>query len=436
MNKRQTIIVAAIVALTAAAGVAVWTMGGTSKASGEEHGHAAGHDDAEHHAGEGQEKGKPPATAASGKPAEAEEHGHEAGEGEHKEGEAEGDADTVRLSAAQLQASGVKLAKAEAGAIRSGAEFPAEVRLNADRTAQVAPRVPGVVTAVPANLGQSVRKGDVLAVISSAELSNQRAALLAARERAGTARATFAREKRLWEQKISAEQDYLQAQQALREAEIEQRNAEQRLLAVGASLGSNGPEGLSRYEIRAPFDGSVVEKKLSLGESVAGESMVFLVSDLSAVWVEANIPAKDLEKVQVGMAASIQAPGSTTVVPGKVSYVGSLLGAQTRTAVARVTLTTPNKAWRPGLFVNVRVLSEQANAAVTVRNDALQIVEDKPSVFVRTAEGFQVRHLKLGRTDGTLSEVLEGLQAGQEYAAVNSFVLKAELGKGSAEHAH
>lgn len=390
VNNQQKVIVAAIAAATIAAGAAIWVF--------------------------------------SGAPSK-----QDARVGEHAE-KAHGDEDVVKLSDEQIKLSGIKLGQAQAGVVRVGAEFQGEVRFDADRTAQVVPRVAGVIELVKADLGQQVKKGDVLAVISSPELSGQRAALLAARERASAARATHAREKQLWEQKISAQQDFLAAQQQLREAEIELRNAEHRLLAIGA--GPTRAEGLSRYEIRAPFDGTIVEKSLALGETVAADAKVFVISNLSKVWVEFHVPAQDIEKVRVGASASVKASGSDAAVEGKVRHVGSLLGADTRSATARIAMANPGGAWRPGLFVSVRVLSEQREVPVAVLNTALQNVGDKVCVFVRTGEGFKSQPVKIGRTDGAVSEVLGGLSAGAEYAVENSFVLKAELGKGSAEHSH
>lgn len=430
MNNQQKIIVAAIAAITIAAGTAVWMFGGSSSTASS-HSEAEGHDDKEHHdeapaKPEGGSKEGNAQTAADDKAkAGGDGHGHEE----------EDEEDVVKLTDEQIKLSRIKVEKAQAGTVMSGAEFQGEAKFNADRTAQVVPRVAGVVELVKADLGQRVKKGDVLAVISSPDLSGQRAALLAARERAAAARATYQREKSLWEQKISAQQDYLAAQQQLREAEIEQRNAEQRLSALGASATASA-DGLSRFEIRAPFDGTIVEKGVALGETVASDAKVFMISDLSKVWVEFYVPAKDIEKVQVGATASVKATGSDQVVTGTVNYVGSLLGTTTRTATARITMTNPAGAWRPGLFVAVNVLSERSQVPLVIRNDALQSVEDKPSVFVRTPEGFKTQAVKLGRSDGTYSEVLSGLTAGADYATENSFILKAELGKGSAEHGH
>lgn len=430
MNNQQKIIVAAIAAITIAAGTAVWVFGGSSS-SAASHSEAEGHDDKEHH---DEAPAKPEAGKEGNTQAAADDKGKAGGDGHGDHGE-EGEEEAVKLTDEQIKLSRIKVEKAQAGTVMSGAEFQGEAKFDADRTAQVVPRVAGVVELVKADLGQRVKKGDVLAVISSPDLSGQRAALLAARERASAARATYQREKSLWEQKISAQQDYLIAQQQLREAEIEQRNAEQRLSALGASATATG-DSLSRFEIRAPFDGTIVEKSLALGETVASDAKVFVISDLSKVWVEFYVPAKDIEKVQVGATASVKATGSDQVVTGTVNYVGSLLGATTRTATARITMTNPAGAWRPGLFVAVNVLSERSQVPLVIRNDAVQSVEDKPSVFVRTSDGFKAQVVKLGRSDGTYTEVLSGLSAGADYATENSFILKAELGKGSAEHGH
>lgn len=155
------------------------------------------------------------------------------------------------MDAQRIKVAGVKVAQAGPATVRSLLQLPGEIRFNEDRTAHVVPRVAGVAESVPANLGQSVKKGQLLAVLSSVAVSEQRSELLGAQKRLALARTTYQREKQLWEEKVSAEQDYLQAQQVLREAEIAVSNAEQKLAATGAELalllGSTG----SSYERRS-----------------------------------------------------------------------------------------------------------------------------------------------------------------------------------------
>lgn len=369
---------------------------------------------------------------------EAAEHAHEAGDGDHAEEAAHEEHETrlLKLSAEQARKAGIAVQAAGPAQLQAAAEFSGEIRFNEDRTAHVVPRLAGVAEQVAANLGEPVRKGQLLAVIASNALSEQRSELLTAQLRRDAARASYEREKKLWQEKISAEQDYLQAQSALREADIAVRNATQKLAAIGASSAMGASAQLNRFELRAPFDGTVVEKHLALGEAVKEDASIFTVSDLRSVWAEFNVAPKDLATVRVGQRVSVSSTAFDSKVEGRVSYVGALLGEQTRSARARVTLTNPDGAWRPGLFVTVAVFGERQAVPVSVPAEAVQSVENQAVVFKAVPGGFEAVPVKLGRADGRVVEVLGGLQAGDRVAATNSFVLKSELGKASAGHEH
>jgi len=353
-------------------------------------------------------------------------HGHAEEAGEvHEEEEGQ-----LHLSSTQIEAAGIQLAAAAPRELGTAISFPGEIRFDEDRTAHVVPRVPGVVEAVHADLGQAVKRGQVLAVIASQQISDLRSEQQAAQRRLELARLTFQREQQLWQERISAEQDYQQARQALQEAEIALANARQKVAAVGPAGAGN------RYELRAPFDAVVVEKHLTVGEVVDETSNAFTLSDLSRVWATFAVAPRDLLKVTTGRSVTVSAPDLGAEVEGKVNYVGSLLGEQNRAATVRATLANPNGAWRPGLFVNIAVSVERFNAAVVVPESALQTCEQQTVVFARTEEGFEARPVKAGRRDAGQVEITEGLAAGTQVAAAGSFVLKSELGKGSAEHSH
>lgn len=337
------------------------------------------------------------------------------------------------LNEQQIQAAGIQLAKAQPRQISSVLSLPGEVRFDEDRTSHIVPRAAGVVESVRVNLGQKVKQGELLAVVASQQISDQRSELAASERRVELARTTFQRERQLWQDKISAEQDYLLARQTLQEAEIALNNARQKMNALS---GSAVLVGGNRYELRAPFAGVVVEKHLGVGEVVSETSAAFTLSDLSQVWVTFGVFPKDLNKVQVGRPVKVSSTEMGTDVMGTVAYVGNLLGEQTRTAMVRVNVPNPDDSWRPGLFVAVQVATDTYSAPVTVPVEAIQTVEDKPSLFVRTAEGFATRHVELGLSENGFVEVRQGLEAGAQVAAVGSFVLKSELGKASAEHAH
>ncbi|CRI56529.1 efflux RND transporter periplasmic adaptor subunit [Pseudomonas sp. CCOS 191] len=406
-NPRKLAILAAALAVIGLGGAA-WTgtlgKAGSGQAQHDDHGEAGHGHDQEKDDGHG--------------------HGESTGEGH---GEEEGQ---LHLTAEQIRAAGVQLATAGPRTLGTAISFPGEIRFDEDRTAHVVPRVPGVVESVQAELGQAVKRGQVLAVIASQQISELRSEQQAAQRRLELARLTFTREKQLWQERISAEQDYLLARQALQEAEIAAANAGQKVAAVAPAGKGN------RYELRAPFDAVVVEKHLTVGEVVDETSNAFTLSDLSRVWATFAVAPRDLDKVVSGRGVSVSAPDLGAQVEGKVNYVGSLLGEQNRAATVRATLANPNGAWRPGLFVNIAVTVERFDAAVVVPESALQTWEEQTVVFARTDEGFAARPVKPGRRDAGQVEIREGLAAGTEVAAAGSFVLKSELGKGSAEHSH
>ena len=363
----------------------------------------------------------------------ARENGH-TDHGEHaEEGDGHAEEGRLELSVTQIEAAGIELARAVPRTLSKRISLAGEIRLDDDRTAHIFPRAGGVVESVRVNLGQAVKKGELLAVIASQQVSDQRSELAAAERRAKLARTTLEREQQLWRDGVSAEQDYLQARQALEEAEIALGNARQKMSALSGSVTLGGG---NRYELRAPFDAVVVEKHLVPGEVVGDATNAFILSDLSRVWATFNVSPKDLRLVQVGRFVRISAPELGAEVSGSVAYVGNLLGEQTRSATARATLENPEGAWRPGLFVSVLLATESRDVKVTVPQQAIQTLEDKPVVFVRVPGGFLVQEVVLGERDEGHVEITGGLAAGTELAAAGSFILKSELGKASAEHAH
>ena len=344
----------------------------------------------------------------------------------------------VALSDQQIAETGISLQTAGPAHIVSAVTLPGEIRFNEDKTSHVVPRLAGVVESVSANLGQQVKKAQVIAVIASTALSEQRSELLSAQKRLELARATFTREKHLWEAKISAEQDYLQARQAMREMEIAVHNAQQKLIALGASptVSVNSGTLLNRYEIRAPFDGMVVEKHIALGEAVKEDASIFTISDLSTVWADIIVSAKDLNVVGVGKQVTIKATAFDSTASGIVSYVGALLGEQTRTAKARVTLSNPQMAWRPGLFITVDLPAKESDVPIAVASDAIQMVKNQATIFIRVPGGFVAQPVTTGLSDGKVTEIVAGLMPGTEYAVNGSFVIKSEQGKAGASHEH
>lgn len=374
----------------------------------------------------------------SNKPAEHAEHDeHAAEEGEEGHGE-----EIVRLSDAEMREFGVTLATAQSGTLNQYIELPGEIVLNSDRVAHVVPRVAGIAREVRAAVGDRVEKGQLLAVLESRELADAKASYLAAIEREKLAQANFQREERLWKKKVTSEQEYLDARQALADARIARNSAEQQLHALGCNendlrtLASSEHASFTHYTITAPLAGTVIEKHLTVGEKVGADADVFTIADLSTVWVNINIYQKDLVSIRKGQTVAIEIGHGIPSVEGKIAWVGPLVDEATRTATARMELPNPDGSLRPGLFVTAKVAVGSFTSGIVVPKSALQTFEGKTVVFVLDEDGFTPKPVELGRENGTMVEILSGLVSGQTYAAEGSFTLKAQLSKGAFGDGH
>jgi len=297
------------------------------------------------------DKGENPAEAApaEGHGAESEtEHATHAEEGHAEESEAEhaghgeeshsedahgeeAHVDAVKLTPEQMREFQVEIAAAGPGPLDTGINLTGEVRINEDKLAHIVPKLAGVVREVNKSLGDEVKPGEVMAVLESRELASAKAEFLSARERVTLAQATFEREKSLWERKISAEQDYLEAKQGLAEAQIALREAEQELHAIGfsegylAKLPAHSDAGLTRYEVPAPFAGTVIEKHVTLGEAVEADAGIFVVADLTSVWADFNVHQRDLPLVRTGQTVRIRTGEGMPETEATIAYVGPIV---------------------------------------------------------------------------------------------------------------
>lgn len=353
---------------------------------------------------------------------------------------------SVSLSEKSRASFGVAMATAGPADLNTYITIPGEISVNEDRYAHVVPRVGGVVVEALKSWGDPVERGEPLAILESRELGVMKAAYLSAVERRSLAKAVFDREKRLWEKKITSEQEYLNARRDYADAKITYREKRQALLSLGISeqrledIVSSSKEPLTQYKIIAPFSGVVLDKHLALGEAVEANSTVYQIGDLAEVWANLSVYQKDLGKVRKGASALINGPDGEPEGRGTISYIRPILGEQTRTAIARVVLSNQNGQWRPGLFVEGRVSVDSFTVPLAVEASAIQTKKGRKVVFVEDEDGdFLPRPVVIGRSDGVHVEIVEGLDPGDHYVAEGSFVVKAESEKesfGGHGHAH
>jgi len=347
----------------------------------------------------------------------------------------------VQLSDATLASTGITIATVGPREMTSVLELTGQIVADDTRVAHVVPRLAGVAITVARQAGDTVRRGDVLAVIHSRELADARSAYLFATHHTEFAKAKALREEGLWKKKISAEQEYLAAKRDAEEAELAEVTAGQKLIALGdskeflAALDKAPAETLPRFELRAPVDGVVLERDVTNGESVTTDRTLFVIGDLSTVWIEAPIGAGEIASVKLGQTATVQSADLGRETSARVSYLSPTLDTATRRGMVRFSLSGA-AGWRPGLFVKVQLTQSSATVAMAVPVESIQTFRDWQVVFFRFGDWFEARPLTLGRTDGVWIEVLSGLRPGDRYAATNSFAIKAEIGKLGATHDH
>jgi membrane fusion protein, heavy metal efflux system len=356
---------------------------------------------------------------------------------DNAEQENESQIKAVKLSEDVLKEFKIETGIAEPGKIKVHKIIPAEVAFNADRLSHIVPRVGGVVREVWKNAGETVRAGEVLAIIDSRELADAKAAYLGACEKLILAQTNFKREETLWQKKITAEQEYLDAKSVLAEVNIALRSAEQKLHALGFSqeylkdLPNRPEESYINYEIVSPIDGTIVEKHIVLGEVLKDDSPAFVVADLSSVWINLNVHQKDLPYIKIGQPVTISAGNLQTQTA--IKYISSSVHEETRTALARVEIDNKERLWLPGVFATSSIVVDDVEVGISIPKEATVLFDGKDCVFIKTSEGFEPQPVKLGRANDVNVEVTSGLNAGQVYVTKGAFVLKSELKKPTEE---
>jgi len=311
------------------------------------------------------------------------------------------------------------------------------------RVAVVA-RVDGVVTATGAVLGDEVIAGERLVQLESRELSRLRTSLVEARYGVAYAGTRLERELDLWERQLTSAEALATARYAVHAAELELGGITKQLLALGESpeeLASLDVEGVTdltpwtAYEVLSPGGGRVLEKSVVLGQAVEAGDLLYELADLTKVWVDLVVPARELARIALEQPVLVEASGTDHEQGGRVSFLDPTVDANSQKGMARVELENPDGAWRPGMFVGVRVRLGSHEAGVCVPEAAVFELLGEARVFVkRGGVEWEAREVELGARSGGLVEVLAGLAAGERVATTEGLTLKAVwLGQGGLE---
>jgi cobalt-zinc-cadmium efflux system membrane fusion protein len=382
---------------------------------------------------------------------------------------------TVVLDADSLRLSAIRVAPVTRGSVPVMFQAPGEVQLADDRMAHVTPPIPGVARAVEKGIGDFVEKESPLCSIESVELGDARASYVAAHADTEIADRNYSRWKLLFDKGLKTENELLTAEAELTRAKLKQDAANARLRAMGAgtqeiqALTNKGAEAVSnRYALRSPITGTILRRNVTVGQNVAASDQVFLIADLSEVWVQAVAHEQDLRSIRTGMRAIVRIPNMLDAgLRGTVTYIGDQVDEKTRTVALRILAQnrvpkvkgSANESFllRPGLFTNIEIETGRRRDVPVIPFSAVQSDGTEQFVFVQTsapaeqasksgaratgksdgsdrtnskpAIAFERRPVQVGVRDGGLVEIVNGLQPGERVAVENAYLLESELEK-------
>lgn len=342
-----------------------------------------------------------------------------------EEGHVEG---LIEMDDARAKAAGIVTEVTQAGGL--GAEIIAQgvVAAAPDGEAVLTARAEGTITRITKRLGDSVAAGETIAWLESRDASAIAAERSTANARAVAARSAYAREKRLFDARVTARQDLEAAQAALAQAEAEVRRTQ--AAASAARISGDG-----RFlAVTSLISGRITKSDATLGSYVTAGTELFRVSDPRKIQINASVLPADARRIRAGDRAVIELLGGETMYATVRSATPSL-DPESRTATIvlvpeGVGQLTPGQ----GLRVRISPAGAAPTSMISLPEEAVQTVEGREVVFVRTAKGFQATTVVTGQRGGGRIEVVDGLKPGAVVATKGAFLLKAEIGKGEAEH--
>ena len=350
--------------------------------------------------------------------------GHDEHKAEGEDGHKD-DEGVVHLSPEAFKRSGITSAKISSGALSGTLNIPAEVRPNPDYVAHISPLISGKIESVNVKLGDVVKTGQKLATIRSLTLGKLRADLSRTTAHREVTQQTLKRQEKLRSEGINSKRALAEAQHQLEEANAERRAVLSQLRVLGAKS-----RGGAKMDLVSPIDGTVIKRHATRGENASSETSLFVVADLSKVWIIGRVYEQQISQIRQGMKASVTLGAyPTRSWVGKIDYIGAVIEEDTRTLPIRVELQNPDGVLRPGLFGSVRLSSAESDEGMLVPATSVQTMDNKNVVFVEgKAKGeFVSKIVTLGREGGSQVEILSGLDSEDKIVIDGAFILKSEL---------
>ena len=348
---------------------------------------------------------------------------------EHEEEEEHGPEGFVALPPANLAAVGIRTERVVAGSL--GSEILAQAAATAPPTGRssLTARADGAVTSIYKRLGDGVGAGETVALLESREAAAITAERASAAARAQAATSALNRERRLFEEKITARQDLEAAQAEAAQAQAELRRTEAAVRAAGVT--SDG----RHIAVRSLIGGRITKMDAELGAFVSAGTELFEVANPRSVQIEAAVPWADAQRIRPGDPAFIELGGGE-ILQAVVRSTTPSLDPDSRAATVVLSPLGIPAGLTQGQAFRVRIRPRGADTAgrIVLPESAVQTVEGRNVVFLQVRGGFQATPVTTGERSGGRIEILEGLKPGAIIATEGAFVLKSQLGASEAEH--
>lgn len=336
----------------------------------------------------------------------------------------------VTMLDSSIKSSGLELLKVEPMMFENALELKGELKFPDNFESFITPKASGTLVKTYSTIGDKVSQGDLLATVQSQDLIRLNAERSIAMDTLQFSRKKMEQERTLFQKRVSPEIDYINAQREFEDAQI-------RANELNSLIRSYGGSGNGTIEVRAAMSGTILQVLGAVGSNVTPASPLFKIANTSQLLAIVNVPADKLNEINPDNKVTVkpQTQTGTEEALGRIKYISDVIDPKTRTAQVFIEISNQFK-WRSGQLITAQIFEKQTMKQMVVREDALQTFRDWDVVFIRVGNDFEARPLELGDKFNGYVEVKSGLKAGQVYAAGNSYLLKAELGKSGATHDH
>ena len=336
----------------------------------------------------------------------------------------------VTMLDSSIKSSGLELLKVEPMMFENALELKGELKFPDNFESFITPKASGTLVKTYRTIGDKVSQGDLLATVQSQDLIRLNAERSIAMDTLQFSRKKMEQERTLFQKRVSPEIDYINAQREFEDAQI-------RANELNSLIRSYGGSGNGTIEVRAAMSGTILQVLGAVGSNVTPASPLFKIANTSQLLAVVNVPADKLNEINPDNKVTVkpQTQTGTEEALGRIKYISDVIDPKTRTAQVFIEISNQFK-WRSGQLITAQIFEKQTMKQMVVREDALQTFRDWDVVFIRVGNDFEARPLELGDKFNGYVEVKSGLKAGQVYAAGNSYLLKAELGKSGATHDH